>query len=77
MTSEFNDMFERMMEKRRKNQSRHLRKLDLGNTESGRYLSVGRRDELDLAQGSSYAIREYKQNPGATKGRGFKGGIRK
>jgi hypothetical protein len=83
--SDFNTTFNRLLkiwEARDKKRTRLERKLEMGDTAAGRSLAGGtqRANELDTASAGhrgNYKVREYKQNPGASKGRGRHGGIRK
>ena len=74
---DFNSMFNRLANRLAKKKNPPAEDtMTLGNTEAGRTDLLGPQPETGERSGS-FRIREYKQNPGATKGRGRLGAIRK
>ena len=70
--TDFNAMFNRLMDRQEKKKRRYT--VELGDTEplQAKILAPEQGERT-----GSFAIREYKQNPGATKGRGRFGAVRK
>jgi hypothetical protein len=79
----FNEAFNRIMKKKEAKAKRSKKAepvLDMGDTETGRALATGPSLTADAGVSrnhSSWRIREFKQNPGAVKGRGPRGWVRK
>ena len=85
MSESFNALFNRLLRQAEAKQHKRTRKpraLYTGDTAAGRAAATGeqRKPEIDDSTADhrgNYQVREYRQNPGATKGRGKLGGIRK
>lgn len=80
--SDFNKAFNTILRKQQAKERKKMTKpstLTTGDTEAGRRgMQALSTDDASVSRDhASYNIREYKQNPGATKGRGRLGGIRR